>query len=286
MFYEYENEKENYYCTFEYKPLDFPLHIHQVIELVHVIQGEIVMQIGPKTYTLKPGQLALVFPNVVHNYHTLSEYGETLFYILNCNPNLLPYFKKDLLKGQPANPILDSNQIHTDFLYAEKRSVEVYFCAETVALCSSLASLMLSRIFPYLEILPYESEEQGLQDLSGKVISYIGSHFTQNISLENIANHFGIGKYSLSRIFSNVLHQDFNHYLNSLRINYAKHLLTTSDYSITRISVECAYNNQQTFNRVFKEFTGTTPKEYRKKFQSDVSNPILPNPNMYSEIII
>ena len=280
MFYEYENEKENYYCTFEYKPLDFPLHIHQVIELVHVIQGEIVMQIGPKTYTLKPGQLALVFPNVVHNYHTLSEYGETLFYILNCNPNLLPYFKKDLLKGQPANPILDSNQIHTDFLYAEKRSVEVHFCAETVALCSSLASLMLSRIFPYLKILPYESEGQGLQDLSGKVISYIGSHFTQNISLENI------GKYSLSRIFSNVLHQNFNHYLNSLRINYAKHLLTTSDYSITRISVECAYNNQQTFNRVFKEFTGTTPKEYRKKFQSDVSNPILPNPNMYSEIII
>ena len=158
MFYEYENEKENYYCTFEYKPLDFPLHIHQVIELVHVIQGEIVMQIGPKTYTLKPGQLALVFPNVVHNYHTLSEYGETLFYILNCNPNLLPYFKKDLLKGQPANPILDSNQIHTDFLYAEKRSVEVHFCAETGALCSSLASLMLSRIFPYLKILPYESE--------------------------------------------------------------------------------------------------------------------------------
>ena len=145
---------------------------------------------------------------------------------------------------------------------------------------------MLSRIFPYLKILPYESEEQGLQDLSGKVISYIGSHFTQNISLENIANHFGIGKYSLSRIFSNVLHQNFNHYLNSLRINYAKHLLTTSDYSITRISVECAYNNQQTFNRIFKEFTGTTPKEYRKKFQSDVSNPILPNPNMYSEIII
>ena len=279
MFYEYENEKENYYCTFEYKPLDFPLHIHQVIELVHVIQGEIVMQIGPK------GQLALVFPNVVHNYHTLSEYGETLFYILNCNPNLLPYFKKDLLKGQPANPILDSNQIHTDFLYAEKRSVEVHFCAETVALCSSLASLMLSRIFPYLKILPYESEGQGLQDLSGKVISYIGSHFTQNISLENIANHFGIGKYSLSRIFSNVLHQNFNHYLNSLRINYAKHLLTTSDYSITRISVECAYNNQQTFNRVFKEFTGTTPKEYRKKFQS-ASTPVLPNPNMYSEIII
>lgn len=243
------------------------------------------MQIGPKTYTLKPGQLALVFPNVVHNYHTLSEYGETLFYILNCNPNLLPYFKKDLLKGQPANPILDSNQIHTDFLYAEKRSVEVHFCAETVALCSSLASLMLSRIFPYLKILPYESEGQGLQDLSGKVISYIGSHFTQNISLENIANHFGIGKYSLSRIFSNVLHQNFNHYLNSLRINYAKHLLTTSDYSITRISVECAYNNQQTFNRVFKEFTGTTPKEYRKKFQS-ASTPVLPNPNMYSEIII
>lgn len=144
---------------------------------------------------------------------------------------------------------------------------------------------MLSRIFPYLKILPYESEDQGLQDLSGKIISYIGTHFTQNLSQEMIANHFGIGKYALSRIFSNVLHQSFNRYLNSLRINYAKHLLTTSNYSITRIAIEYAYNNQQTFNRVFKEFTGKTPKEYRKNFRS-ASTPVLPNPNMYSEIII
>lgn len=146
MFYEYRKWKRKLLlCVWIQTPW-FPLHIHQVIELVHVIQGEIVMQIGPKTYTLKPGNLAIIFPNVVHNYHTLSEYGETLFYVLNCNPNLLPYFQKDLLKGQPANPVLNPNQIHTDFLYAEKRSVEVHFCPETVPLCSSLVSLMLSRI--------------------------------------------------------------------------------------------------------------------------------------------
>ena len=83
MFYEYENEKENYYCTFEYKPLDFPLHIHQVIELVHVIQGEIVMQIGPKTYTLKPGQLALVFPKC----------RPQLSYVVRIRRNSFLYFK-------------------------------------------------------------------------------------------------------------------------------------------------------------------------------------------------
>lgn len=104
----------------------------------------------------------------------------------------------------------------------------------------------------------------GLQDLSGKIISYIGTHFTQNLSQEMIANHFGIGKYALSRIFSNVLHQSFNRYLNSLRINYAKHLLTTSNYSITRIAIECAYNNQRPLTEFLKSLQERPQKNIGK----------------------
>ncbi len=82
-------------------------------------------------------------------------------------------------------------------------------------------------------------------------------------SEEIIARHFGIGKTSLSRIFSHVLKISFTQYLNSLRINYAEYLLRSTDLNMMNIAVECGYQNQQTFYRVFKSVHGCTPHEFR-----------------------
>ncbi|MFR3321483.1 MAG: helix-turn-helix domain-containing protein [Lachnospiraceae bacterium] len=122
---------------------------------------------------------------------------------------------------------------------------------------------MLSRIFPKLILSDIKEAPQG--DLSNEIITYIGKHFREEISLSTIAKHFGIGKCTLSRIFSNVLKVSFSTYINSLRIDYADHLLMTTDLGMMEISIECGYHNQQTFYRLFKTYHKCTPKEYRKE---------------------
>lgn len=50
------------------------------------------------------------------------------------------------------------------------------------------------------------------------------------------------------------------------KINHAKNILTTTNLSISRISEECGYDNEEHFMRQFKKHTGLTPSAYRKKY--------------------
>ena len=97
------------------------------------------------------------------------------------------------------------------------------------------------------------------------IISYISNNYEENLTLTSIANRFGVSKYSLSRMFSNVLGVSFYQYINLLRIDFAEILLVNTDLSITDIAIKCGYNNQQTFNRAFKDRNKTTPSMFRKK---------------------
>ena len=101
-------------------------------------------------------------------------------------------------------------------------------------------------------------------DLTSKIIAYIGSNFQDEITLPLLAKKFGVGKYTLSRIFSNVLGISLPAYLNSLRMDYATYLLLRTDMDIINVAMESGYHNQQTFNRIFKSTKGCTPKEYRQ----------------------
>lgn len=181
--------------------------------------------------------------------------------------HFLSLHKKLLLSKYPLTPVIRKEDLHDDVLFAEKRLFEIKQEDDQRSLISSLLSLMLCRLSPNLQLTDYQNQPP--QDLVCEIIAYIASHFQEELTLTSVANHFGIGKYHLSRIFSNVLGIHFTAYLNALRMNYAKHLLHNSDMNITTIAIECGYHNQQTFNRIFKERNKCTPKEYKRSTLSE-----------------
>ena len=246
------------------EPKQFPLHLHQYIEIIHLVEGLLEMQIGSQKYTMSSGDISVAFPNVAHDYHTLSAPGETRFIIINCSPDFLPLYNIVLRQKQPASPVVSSTLIHEDVFYAEKRLIELYPHADNTdnnTLISSFCSVILGRLLPLLHLEDIQTQPE---DIANAVIAYVAKHYLEDISLSSIANHFGIGKYALSRIFSNVLDCNFITYINSLRISYSRTLLVNTDMNITRVAIESGFNNQQTFNRIFKSIEGCTPKEYRQ----------------------
>lgn len=266
----YENKPDSFGIYDERIPLQYPLHLHQYIEIVHVLKGLLEMQIGSNKYLLQPGDAAIAFPNTAHDYHTLSGPEETHFLILNCYVDVIPMHKIFLNRQRPSNPVVSSKHVHPDILYTENRLLELRSTSDNSLLISSLCSLILSRLFPYLALEDIQSQPQ---DITSDVISYIAGHYLEDISLSSVASHFGIGKYSLSRLFSNVLGCHFISYINRLRISYSRTLLVNTDMNITRVAVESGFNNQQTFNRIFKSLEGCTPKEYRRNHTSVQPNP-------------
>lgn len=96
-----------------------------------------------------------------------------------------------------------------------------------------------------------------------KVISFIDNHFVDPITLDSVAKSVGLSKYYLSRNFKRLTNQGFCEYLNEKRVKAATELLLGTNYTVTEIAMLSGFQSISTFNRIFKEAMGCSPKEYR-----------------------
>ena len=67
-------------------------------------------------------------------------------------------------------------------------------------------------------------------------------------------------------------HCNFSKYVNGVRLNYAVAALENTMDSITNICLDCGFESQRTFNRVFKDRYKITPREYRKRMEHNNRN--------------
>ena len=101
-----------------------------------------------------------------------------------------------------------------------------------------------------------------------KVISYLSSHYTESITLSGVAKLFGYNEKYLSHALHDLTGIHFTQLLAFYRINRAKELLESqSADTITAIAEKSGFSSINTFNRSFKERTGLTPSEYKKRFK-------------------
>ena len=71
----------------------------------------------------------------------------------------------------------------------------------------------------------------------------------------------------LSKLFKNYIGQGFVEYVTNKRIEKAKKLLANTNYTISEIAEQVAYEDANYFSVVFKRNVGITPREYRMKYQ-------------------
>nr|WP_255486927.1 helix-turn-helix domain-containing protein [Mucilaginibacter sp. SP1R1] len=81
-----------------------------------------------------------------------------------------------------------------------------------------------------------------------------------------LSKHINIPAKTISALLNNHLHQSFNQWVNSYRVAAFKQRLAdanSSHLTLAGIALECGFNSQATFQRIFKQFTGKVPSEYR-----------------------
>lgn len=101
--------------------------------------------------------------------------------------------------------------------------------------------------------------------LAEEVRHYIDHHFTEKISLEEVAKQFNVSKQYLSSLFKKEIGDNMTSYIHNKRIDKAKQLLISSNLSIKEITDEVGYANQQYFSKTFKSYTGMTIMAYKKQ---------------------
>ncbi len=97
-----------------------------------------------------------------------------------------------------------------------------------------------------------------------KAIGTISAECERRITLDEIASSVGLSKYYFAREFRRITGFSFVAYLNGLRCEKASKLLLLGELSIGEICAACGFENSSYFTRKFKEYSGYTPKDYRK----------------------
>ena len=94
-----------------------------------------------------------------------------------------------------------------------------------------------------------------------RALGIIAAEYSQNISLEQIAERCNVTYEYLSSLFSKELGIKFTAYLTQYRINRAQGLLINGT-KIADVASACGYEDVKYFNRVFKNYTGVSPTEF------------------------
>lgn len=151
--------------------------------------------------------------------------------------------------GAPTDSIL---KLNNQFLM----KIQQIHSLET--LCFHLQEIVVTFSESMFQQAPNQNSE-----LMRKAMIYISKHFNEPLTLEDAAQYVHLHPSYFSTLFKQSIGSSFKEYLNMVRIEESKRLLSNTDFSIIDIAVAIGFEDQSYFSKVFKKYTGLTPKQYR-----------------------
>ncbi|KKI89746.1 hypothetical protein WQ54_25725 [Bacillus sp. SA1-12] len=119
----------------------------------------------------------------------------------------------------------------------------------------------------FLELIRQFCEKIILQKVENHSVmmakTYIHSHYKDSFSLEDVAEYVKLTPTYFTKVFKEQTKLTFIDYVTDYRIEKAKELLLHTKLSLKEIAYEVGYKDPNYFSRVFKKWTGCTPKQYR-----------------------
>jgi AraC-like DNA-binding protein len=94
---------------------------------------------------------------------------------------------------------------------------------------------------------------------------YIHQHFSENISLKQLAQHCHTSTFHFSRIFKTILSMSPHQYLLGIRLQHAKILLSTTSKPVSDIAFECGFNSLEHFATAYRQQFKISPTKHRKQ---------------------
>ena len=118
-----------------------------------------------------------------------------------------------------------------------------------------------------LAYLKNEDTAQAREQLIDRVIRYVKTYHTRNITIDDVCQRFFCSRSHISHSFKKHTGKSFREYLTDLRIDDARSLLRYSGLSVTEIASSVGFGDSNYFSNLFKKKTGYSPLSYRKTFK-------------------
>ena len=261
----YEHREEQLFIG-EMTHYPFPVHVHELAELIAVVSGTIRISINGSEYTVYPGDVAVIFPLTPHSYDEISEDASGLAAIIPTD--IVPEYTSTFRSLEPEKPILRSSDAAPDTA-AVVRRLHTLNMEDDLPLCIAYLHVLLACTLHNLSYHPvYDYSDRGL---GHRIMRYVSEHLCDDISLESVSHALGISASHLSHFFAEKLHINFRQYINANRIARARLMMRDPSCTLTMISDACGYSNMRTFRRAFRQEMGCLPSEYFVVLRSRIS---------------
>jgi len=112
--------------------------------------------------------------------------------------------------------------------------------------------------------------ENNHYDTLSKLRLEIGLSPNRDWNVQKISKDLGLSRSYIQHLYKDYFNSTITNDISKSRMEYAKYLLTTTDYSVYNISSMCGYLNDVHFMRLFKKSVGLTPTEYRKNSKKSI----------------
>ncbi len=234
-----------------------PQHMHPQYELIFLLSGSLRLDIGPRAFSLRPGDLAFITQNLAHACKTQ---GSSRCLMVWVGPQALPTLTTRLLRHEVREPVVS---LRDDL--EEVQNCAGRLMAETLGRADKdvllgYVQILLGRAFERFILSPSPGGEESL---AAKALKYLSLHYLEPVSLDDVASAVYASRYHLSRIMNQQFGYGFYDYINQLRINDAKYRLWHTDSRIADIALACGFETIRSFNRVFLRLVRMSPRAYR-----------------------
>lgn len=116
------------------------------------------------------------------------------------------------------------------------------------------------------ELKSVTEKEEKQKKLKDDILLYLENHYRDDdLNQAKVADAFGISQYTLSRMFKKQVGVGFTEYINAKRLEYAKELLLTTEYTVREISLMAGFSNDNYFSRIFKATVGISATAFRER---------------------
>lgn len=252
-------------------------HWHNALELFYIEKGSLTYYTPSGEFIFTEGCGGLVNSNILHMTQTISDPEHTIQYLHIFDPvflsgsagNLIDQkyisyltmqSSYDIIKLTPDDP--------SDQLLLEKIKASFSLSQDTFGFELKIRNQLSDIWIDLIDKLKNSAKASVIStkhnDRIKQMLSFIFQHYSNTVSIREIAQAGFCSERECYRIFQNCLHMTPNEYLMNYRLQKACDRLQNTNDSITDISHLCGFGNSSYFGRVFKEHLGCTPSSYRK----------------------
>lgn len=255
-------------------------HLHDYIEILYCQAGEQELYLGGKPYAFSPGDLAIINSREVH--HILTRTGAARYVVVKFQPELLYSPFQSIGESRYLRPFTMQESAHQRvFAARELAGTGIPLLIEDIhreysgrrygfelAVRANICKLFLWILRRWSDEgvdlgIGQEMDDQAMRKLEA-AFDYVDSHYSEEITVEQMARCCGMSYSYFSRLFKRVMRRNFSQYVSFVRINEAEKLLTGTDMNITEIALEVGFSSSAYFIRQFRYYKNMSPKRYRK----------------------